>query len=137
MAKIPKKCPSCGGDLIVSRLSCPQCQTEVSGQFEPDFFARLSPNDFDFVVLFIKSKGNIKEMERELGISYWTIRSKLNEIVEQLGFEELKGSVWQGAPETPAGLAARRQKILEDLNAGLLSVEEAEARLEELKKGPR
>ena len=61
--------------------------TEVTGQFSPDLFSRLTPNDFDFVVLFLKARGNIKEMERELGISYWTIRSKLNEIVDGLGLE--------------------------------------------------
>ena len=129
MAKIPKKCPSCSTGLVITRLTCPACGTEVSGQFAPDFFSRLSPNDFDFVVLFIKSKGNIKEMERELGISYWTIRSKLGEIVEQLGFENRQAN--QGSGETPAD---QRQKILEQLNAGVISVEEATARLEEIKK---
>ncbi len=128
MAKMPKKCPSCAADLLITRLSCPACGTEVTGQFAPDFFARLSPNDFDFVVLFIKSKGNIKEMERELGISYWTIRAKLNAIIEQLGFED------RAAAQGAADPAEERQKILEQLNAGLISVAEATARLEEIKK---
>jgi hypothetical protein len=123
--KLPRLCPACNASLIVTRLTCPNCETEVTGNFPPDLFSRLAPNDFDFVVMFVKSRGNIKEMERELGISYWTIRSRLNEIVVQLGLE---------APlpfsET---IAARRQQILEQLNAGLLTVNEAAGQLEELK----
>jgi hypothetical protein len=129
MAKIPRKCPSCSATLEITRLTCPDCQTEVSGNYQPDLFASLASNDFDFLVLFIKSKGNIKEMERELGISYWAIRTKLNEIVDQLGFDTQPTS---GADVAEAG--SLRQEILEQLNDGLLNVEEAAARLEELRK---
>jgi len=110
---------------MVIRLTCPKCGTEVTGSYPPDLFSRLAPNDFDFVVLFVKSRGNVKEMERELGISYWTIRSRLNEIVVQLGLESTT------PPAETA--AARRQQVLEQLNAGLLTVNEAAAHLEELK----
>jgi hypothetical protein len=97
----------------------------VQGKYQPDLFSRLEPNDFDFVVLFVKTKGNIKEMERELGISYWTIRSKLNEIVAQLGLGEAKAQRDE--------LSARRQEILEQLNQGQLNVQEAAAQLDELR----
>jgi hypothetical protein len=113
---------------MVTRLTCPNCETEVTGSFPPDLFSRLAPNDFDFVVMFVKSRGNVKEMERELGISYWTIRSRLNEIVVQLGLEST-------APPAETD-TARRQQILEQLNAGLLTVSEAAACLEELKSKP-
>jgi hypothetical protein len=128
MPKFPKRCPACNTDLMVTRLTCPECGTEVTGNFPPDLFSRLSPNDFDFVVLFLKTKGNVKEMERELGISYWTIRSKLSEIVLQLGLSNGDEEI-----EDPAAL---RQKILEQLNSGLLSVQEAAAQLEKLKNIP-
>ena len=128
MAKTPRKCPACASDLVVTRLTCPNCGTEVHGSFDPDLFARLSPTDFDFVVLFVKSKGNIKEMERELGISYWTIRGKLNEIVERLGLEK------QAAD--PGEVADRRQAILEQLNRGELTVEQAAELLERLRGSP-
>jgi hypothetical protein len=127
---------------MVTRLTCPNCGTEVTGSFPPDLFARLAPNDFDFVVLFVKSRGNVKEMERELGISYWTIRSRLNEIVVQLGLEpptppsttaQAAAGSASGNDSAAAAAAARRQEILEQLNAGLLTVAEAAARLEELK----
>lgn len=125
MPKIPKLCPACNASLVITRLTCPDCGTEVTGSFPPDLFSRLAPNDFDFVVLFVKSRGNVKEMERELGISYWTIRARLNEIVAQLGLES-------PAPP-PEDASNQRQQILEQLNAGLLTVAEAAARLEELK----
>ena len=126
MAKIPKKCPSCQNDLYITRLTCRSCGTEVTGSYAPDFFWRLPPNDFDFIVLFIKTKGNIKEMERELGISYWSIRSKLNEIVERLEPE--------GEEQKFEDATNQRQVILEQLNSGLISVQEAAAKLEKLKK---
>jgi|MudIll2142460700_1097286.scaffolds.fasta_scaffold840141_1 hypothetical protein len=126
MPKMPKKCPACNTDLVVTRLTCPQCATEVAGSYPLDLFARLEPNDFDFIVLFVKTKGNIKEMERELGISYWTIRSKLNDLVIQLGLDN--------AQPVLADAANRREQILEQLNAGLISVPEAAALLEKLKK---
>jgi hypothetical protein len=130
MAKLPKKCPSCNTDLLVTRLTCPACGSEVTGSYPLDFFSRLAPNDFDFVVLFVKTKGNVKEMERALGISYWTIRSKLNEIVEQLGIP-----AGENEPESESP-ANRRQEILEQLNAGMITVQEAAALLEELKNKP-
>jgi hypothetical protein len=129
MPKIPKSCPACEARLVVTGLSCPNCGTEVHGRFEFDLFFQLSPNDFDFVVLFLKTKGNIKEMERELGISYWTIRSKLGEIVEQLGLEEPEET-----PEAGEAVAARRQAVLDQLSDGSISVEEAAAQLQRLKK---
>jgi hypothetical protein len=156
MPKLPKRCPACNANLNITRLTCPDCGTEVTGNFPPDLFSRLAPNDFDFIVLFVKSKGNIKEMERELGISYWTIRTRLGELVDQLGLEaaEAAPAPSQSAPgNTPAAgmsgaapvidqarreeISTRRQSILEQLNAGLLSVTEAAARLEELKKQER
>ena len=125
MPKLPRMCPSCTSQLIVTQLSCPSCDTEVHGNFEPDLFSRLSNTDFDFIVLFVKTKGNIKEMERILKISYWTIRAKLNEIITQLGFDA----------EIPnlEDLATNRQEILEQLNDGELTVKEAAELLENLK----
>ena len=134
MPKLPRHCPACNASLMVTRLTCPNCGTEVTGSFQPDLFSRLAPNDFDFVVLFVKSRGNVKEMERELGISYWTIRSRLNEIVVQLGLESPAPSATAASAAETA--AARRQQILEQLNAGQMTVSEAAARLEELKNQP-
>jgi len=125
VVKIPKICPSCGSNLYISRLTCPECATEISGTYAPDLFSNLPPNDFDFIVLFIRTKGNIKEMERVLGISYWSIRSKLNDIVSRLGFDP--------GDEEAIDPTTARQQILERLNAGLITVQEAAEQLERLK----
>jgi hypothetical protein len=125
MPKLPRTCPSCNSHLAVTQLACNTCGTQVHGNFEPDLFSRLSSNDFDFIVLFVKTKGNIKEMERELKISYWTIRAKLNEIITQLGFE--------AEIPNPEEQAASRQEILEQLNIGALTVKQAAELLEKLK----
>jgi len=125
MAKLPKQCPSCNAHLQITRLSCSKCGTDVYGTYLPDVFSRLEPNDFDFIVLFVRTKGNIKEMERELGISYWTIRSKLNTIVENMDLVNSLPSI--------EAVSSQREQILKQLNDGLISVQEAAQMLEALK----
>ena len=124
MPKIPEQCPSCEADMIITQLTCVQCGTQVSGRYEPNLFSRLSPTDLNFVVMFVQAKGNVKEMERELGISYWTIRRKLDEIVEQLGLLR--------AASDPQ--SERRIAILERLRAGEIDVDQAAELLEQIKR---
>ena len=88
MRKILERCPSCGGELEVTRLNCTRCETIVLGRYEPCRFCKLSPESLQFLESFIKSRGNVKEMERELGTSYWRIRSQLNTLIQELSFEE-------------------------------------------------
>ena len=118
MRKPIEYCPACEGELIVTQQTCTRCGTSVVGQFQPNIFSRLMPNDLAFVEDFVRYKGNIKEMERGLGESYWTIRNRLNELIETLGFEA-KGEASDEAP------ALKRQEILAQVNAGELSVDEA------------
>jgi len=125
MTKIPEKCPSCASELYISQLTCAVCGTQVSGRYEPNIFSRLAPTDLNFVVMFVRSRGNVKEMERELGISYWTIRRKLDEIVEQLG---LLGD------QPPDERSAQRIAVLERLRAGELDVDQAAELLEQIKR---
>jgi hypothetical protein len=110
--------------MVVTQLSCTQCDTIVLGRFRPDIFARLAPEDLDFVVHFVKNKGNVKEMERELGISYWTIRNKLNEVVEQLGFATTPAETID-----EAALVEERQALLKQVENGEVSPQDAAARL--------
>lgn len=118
MRKILEQCPSCGGDLAVTELSCTACETVIQGRYEPCLFCRLSPEDLSFLELFVKNRGNVKEMERELGISYWSIRTRLDEVVERIGFEE--------PVNAPADNARhRRQDVLKRLERGEISVAEA------------
>ena len=87
MRKILERCPSCGGALEIARLNCTSCETSVLGRYQPCPFCRLSPESTHFLLTFVRCRGNVKEMERELGISYWTVRRKLDELIEVLGFE--------------------------------------------------
>ena len=87
MRKILEQCPSCGGAVEVTRLNCTACETVVLGRYQPCPFCRLDPERTQFLLAFVRSRGNVKEMERELGISYWTVRRRLDELIEELGFE--------------------------------------------------
>ncbi|MDR1055104.1 MAG: DUF2089 domain-containing protein [Prevotellaceae bacterium] len=79
--KLPYLCPSCGGQLKVIGLQCNRCETQVSGVFDLPVLARLSTDDHKFIVDFVKSGGNIKDMVRQLGLSYPTVRNMLDEII--------------------------------------------------------
>ncbi len=114
MRKLLEICPACAGELIVTQQTCVECGTSVVGEFKPTIFARLSPENLTFLEVFIKNKGNVKEMERELGESYWAIRNRINEIIEQLGLEKKNVE----PAESQADISARRQEILAQLNRG-------------------
>lgn len=77
-------CPVCDGALNVTRLQCSTCHTTIENKFSMSNLAKLSKEQMKFVEVFLISRGNIKEVEKALGISYPTVRSKLNEIVHLL-----------------------------------------------------
>ena len=114
MRKLLEICPACAGELIVTQQTCVDCGTSVVGEFKPTIFARLSPENLAFLEVFIKNKGNVKEMERELGESYWAIRNRINEIIEQLGLEKKNVE----PAESQTDMSTRRQEILAQLNRG-------------------
>jgi hypothetical protein len=121
MRKILEQCPTCGDALVATELSCDNCETVIHGRYAPCPFCRLSPENLAFLELFVRNRGNVKDMERELvASSYWTIRNRLNEIVEEMD---------QQAPTHPlppdADKSARRKDILERLNQGHITVSEA------------
>lgn len=125
MRKPIEACPACGGSLIITQQTCVDCHTSIVGQFQPTIFSRLVTEDLAFVEAFVRNKGNVKEMERELGLSYWTIRNRLNDIIATLGFE--------ARPDAPpADAKAERQAILTRLDAGEISVDEAAQLLKQL-----
>lgn len=117
MNKIPQKCPSCASPLVVSQLTCVSCGTGVVGSFELSPFMLLSAESLSFLENFIRNRGNVKEMARASGESYWTIRRELDEIIAELGFDA-------GQP-SQAELSNRRQEILQRLSQGEISVAEA------------
>ncbi len=83
-------CPVCGNDLTVTKLSCGVCHTEISGDFALSKFSALSKEDLNFIETFIKVSGNIREMEKSLGISYPTVKKNLDGIIVKLGLETIE-----------------------------------------------
>lgn len=88
MYRMPHKCPVCDGKLTVTRLSCPSCETTLEGRFSGCRFCDLSPEESRFLLTFIKNRGSIKDVERELGVSYPTVRAALDGLIASLGLNE-------------------------------------------------
>jgi len=98
----------------------------VVGKFEISPFHRLSPDRLKFLEAFVRNRGNVKEMERETGESYWAIRRQLDEVITEMGME---------APKEE-DLSTRRQEILAQLSRGEINVQEATKLLSQLKGDP-
>lgn len=82
--KLPVACPSCSASLNVSRLSCPACTTEVSGNFPLPPLLRLPADEQAFVLQFFLTSGSLKEMASQMGISYPTVRNRLDDLIEKV-----------------------------------------------------
>jgi hypothetical protein len=123
MSSIPAKCPSCQHQMVITQLTCSQCHTAVAGYYPLSPFASLSEENLIFLQNFVRYRGNVKEMERELGTSYWTIRTRLDKLIIEMGLGE-----------SPPDLAEERKRILGRLSDGEISVDEAAQKLSELGK---
>jgi hypothetical protein len=88
--KILSKCPVCNSNLTAVKLKCKKCNTIIENEFELSKFSYLSSEQLNFIEVFIKCRGNIKDVERELGISYPTVRGKLEDVIGTLGYTTLK-----------------------------------------------
>ena len=80
--KALNECPVCGSKLYIERLVCDNCNTTIEGRFENNSFYKLNSEQIDFIKTFLLKRGNIKEIERALGISYPTVIKKLDQINE-------------------------------------------------------
>jgi len=109
-------CPVCGAQMEVVRLRCPACGVAVEGRFSLTPFGRLSAEQIEFVKLFIASRGNIRLMERRLGVSYPTVRNRLRQVQRALGLADLAAG-----QEQPADV----HEVLKKLEAGEISVDDA------------
>ena len=140
-------CPVCTSELAVTRLRCGECGTTIEGEFSVGRFGSLTREQTQVLESFLRSRGNLRDMERELGISYPTVRSRVEQLVQALGFgprdqAEADGSAaTTGAdgtaatdastPEpatdapTPGQITAARQAVLERLARHELTAEEA------------
>ena len=118
MHPVPGECPVCGGEMVVTSLSCRQCETVIQGRFVTGPFANLTNEQLVFLEVFVKNEGKITHMEKDLGLSYPTIRNRLHEIIRALGYEPGRG-------ENASLTEEERRQILEDLNEGKITSEEA------------
>jgi hypothetical protein len=116
MHQLIGRCPVCGDELTVTRLHCRNCDSALEGHFNLGKFYRLTPERLHFVETFIKCEGKITRVEEELGISYPTVRNRLNDVIRALGYEV--------AAEATVS-AEKRRAILEQLQAGEVSADEA------------
>ena len=114
----PVACPVCGDRLRLTKLSCRSCGTEISGDFEACEFCALSPEERQTLRVFLASRGNLRELERHLGVSYPTARVRFDSLLGRLGIER--------GPAPAAG----RLEVLEAVARGEIPVEEALEKLE-------
>lgn len=118
----PVQCPVCQATLQVAELACVTCDTRLLGHFQLPPLARLSADMQAFVEVFINCRGNIREVERALNLSYPTVRNRLEAVIEALGR--------LGAASSPVLSRSRREEILAALERGEMSLDEALAQLE-------
>jgi hypothetical protein len=114
-------CPFCQGDFAIKEVECQGCHAQIKGNFKTNRFHMFNPEDLFFIEIFLKNEGNIKLVEKDLGISYPTVKSRLKNIIKILGYQ---------SDESPS---ARRVKILTDLSEGKLDVDSAMKQLRDLK----
>ena len=131
MHKVIPNCPNCGRPMSVTRLQCTSCETVIQARYEPCRFCRLPEESVRFLGAFVKNRGNLKEMERELGQSYWSLRNRLNELIIELGFEAAPGDDEKADPDL------HRRAILEQLKRGEIDAATAAWMLTQLKRSIR
>ena len=115
----PLNCPVCSGPLALTRLTCPACDTELSGGFATCEFCVLSNEDRDVLTVFLASRGNMKELERHLGVSYPTARARFDALLGKIGIDRPSG-----------GAAPTRVELMEQVARGEIDIEEALKRLD-------
>lgn len=128
---MPTHCPVSGEPLEVTRLASPASGVVIEGRFEPNEFALLPPEPLEFLRIFVRVRGNLKEAERILGVSYPTVRARFERMLEALGYE-----IKEPPPSADEAQAERRtDEILSQLESGELGADEASALLRELRAG--
>jgi hypothetical protein len=118
-------CPVCANELAVTRLHCRSCGTTLEGDFSVGRFGRLSREQLTILESFLRSRGNLRDMERELGISYPTVRSRVEALVRALGFGPRDGDDADTVVTEVPSPSTTRQDILESLARHEISAEDA------------
>ena len=106
----------CGDHLAVTRLGCGSCGTELAGVFAACEFCALDDKDVATLRVFLSSRGNLRELERHLGVSYPTARQRFTDLLTKLGLGEESLDQVPAAPAPPT-----RDEILAQVAAGTLT----------------
>lgn len=125
----PRDCPVCGGELAVTRLGCPGCGSELSGRFAACAYCALGAEDRQLLAVFLASRGNLKEVERHLQVSYPTARQRFDALLGRLGVEPGPPAPPAPAPAAQQAQAPRPEDVLAQLATGKLDVDTAERML--------
>lgn len=120
--KVITTCPICNGNLNIKKLQCNECKTIIENDFSFSKFQYLTEEELKFIEVFVKSRGNIKDVEKELKVSYPTVRARLDEVINSLG----------GKPKSDkSSKATSTREIIESFEKGEVTLEEA---MDKLKK---
>ena len=112
------KCPVCGENLIVARYHCESCDTTIEGRFENNAFPGLTGQQIEFVKTFVRNEDKINKMEKELDLSYPSIRNLLTDVIRAMGYEPGKDVSSEISEE-------KRRSVLDDLDSGKISADDA------------
>lgn len=115
----PSDCPVCGAGLVTTRLGCHSCGTELAGEFASCDFCALDERETELLRVFLASRGNLREVEKHLGVSYPTARARFTQLLVKLGLA--------GESEAPPTLT--RDQVLAEVASGVLAPAEAAALL--------
>ena len=114
-------CPVCNGQLMITRYRCENCGTEISGSFPLEEFAKLTDEQLTFLKIFIKTRGNLSELQKEMDISYPTAKARLEELARARGYEAEDDN------------RTKTFEILEKIEKGEITPEEAKELLKKTK----
>ncbi len=112
----PRACPVCTSELLITGCGCPECGTGITGEFRMSAYDALADDELEMLRVFLVSRGNMRELEKHLGVSYPTTRQRYADLLAKLGLEDAAEST----------RSVDRDAVLADVAAGRLSVDEAE-----------
>lgn len=121
--RAPSDCPVCGDRLVTTRLGCPSCGSELAGTFQQCDFCALTEAELDVLKVFLASRGNVRELEKHLGVSYPTARLRLTAVLRRLGLD---------GEDDPGQQALTREQVLAEVASGALAPAEAQQLLLDL-----
>lgn len=140
MPKMLSRCPVCEGELKITEVTCNRCSTQLRSAFDPCRFCSLTAEHLGFIEVFLRCEGNLSRVEKELGVSYPTVRNRLAAALTALGLTgdtpESAGQPFErpsaAVEAPPEDTSIRRRDALNALARGELSAEDAARLLREL-----